>query len=360
MQFQDYYKTLGVEKQASQTEIKKAYRKLAKKYHPDLHPNDEKAQEKFKQINEAYEVLGDAEKRKKYDQFGANYNFQGGQNFDPSDFGFQGFGPNGATYTYHTTGGGSGFSDFFNLIFGGAQDFSGGESFRGAQGFSGGSGEGAYGGSAHGFSGFGDLGDLLRGARGGTNSHTSAQGFGGVGPEAYRAAHAGAARKANDRYETTMSLALKEAYEGGERTMRFTIGSKSYDITVRWPAGIQDGNRIRVKGEKFGLDGNLMVKIRLLTTGHLEGINLVQPLALTPWEAYCGTKKTVETPDGRIQVTVPREMASGKRIRVPKKGYRNRKGERGDLLLEIQIQNPATISQEQRACYEKWMKEERE
>lgn len=317
MQFQDYYKTLGVEKQASQTEIKKAYRKLAKKYHPDLHPNDEKAQEKFKQINEAYEVLGDAEKRKKYDQFGANYNFQSGQNFDPSDFGFQGFGSNGATYTYHTTSGGSGFSDFFNLIFGGAQGFSGAESFRGAQG------------------------------------------FGGIGPEAYRSKHAGAARNANDRYETTMSLALKEAYEGGERTMRFTIGSKSYDITVRWPAGIQDGNRIRVKGEKFGLDGNLMVKIQLLTTGHLEGINLVQPLALTPWEAYCGTKKTVETPDGRIQVTLPREMASGKRIRVPKKGYRNRKGERGDLLLEIQMQNPATLSEEQKACYEKWMKEER-
>lgn len=348
MQFQDYYKTLGVEKKASQTDIKKAYRKLAKKYHPDLHPNDEKAQEKFKQINEAYEVLGDAEKRKKYDQFGANYNFQGGQNFDPSDFGFQGFGSNGTTYTYHTTGGGSGFSDFFDLIFGGAQ------------GFSGASGAGTYTGKSAGFSGFGDLGDLLRGAHGRANRHSSAQGFGGVGPEAYRAAQAGTAHKANDRYETTMSLALKDAYQGGERTMRFTIGAKSYDVTVRWPAGIQDGNRIRVKGEKFGLDGNLMVKIQLLTAGHLEGINLVQPLALTPWEAYCGTKKTVETPDGRIQVSVPREMTSGKRIRVPKKGYRNRKGERGDLLLEIQMQNPATLSDEQKACYEKWMKEERE
>lgn len=332
MQFQDYYKTLGIEKQASQAEIKKAYRQLAKKYHPDLHPNDEKAQEKFKQINEAYEVLGDAEKRKKYDQFGANYDFQGGQNFDPSDFGFRGFGSQKGTYTYTTTGGASGFSDFFHLFFGG-QGASGAQDFGGTQGF-------------------GDLGDLLRGARTGENSTVGGR---RAHSGAYRSAQANAARKANDRYETSMTLSLKEAYQGGERTMRFTIGTKSYDIPVRWPAGIQESNRIRVKGDKYGLDGNLMVKIHITTEGHLDGIHLIQPLSLTPWEAYCGTKKTVETPDGRIQVTIPHEMLSGKRIRVPRKGYRDRKGNRGDLFLEIQIQNPTSLSEEQKAYYRKWM-----
>lgn len=118
MEYKDYYKVLGVDKKASSQEIKKAYRKLAKKYHPDLNKGDEKSQEKFKEINEAYEVLGNEDKRKKYDMFGSNYNFQGGQNFDPNayDFGnfggFGGFGKNSGSYTYTTGGSGGGFSDF--------------------------------------------------------------------------------------------------------------------------------------------------------------------------------------------------------------------------------------------------------
>ncbi|NMB06800.1 MAG: J domain-containing protein, partial [Tissierellia bacterium] len=103
MEYKDYYKILGVDKGASNAEIKKAYRKLAKKYHPDLNPNDNEAQEKFKDINEAYEVLGDEKKRKKYDTFGSGASFTNGQNFDPSNFGFENFG-NGYSYTY-TTGG---------------------------------------------------------------------------------------------------------------------------------------------------------------------------------------------------------------------------------------------------------------
>ena len=119
MKYRDYYELLGVDKKASDADIKKAYRKLAKKYHPDLHPDDKDAHEKFSEINEAYEVLSDPEKRKKYDMFGKNANFSGGQNFNPSDFGFDfgNFG-RGASYSY-STGGDSGFSDFFDTLFGG-------------------------------------------------------------------------------------------------------------------------------------------------------------------------------------------------------------------------------------------------
>ena len=96
MEYKDYYKILGVRKDAGEDEIKKAFRKLAKKYHPDLHPDDEVAQEKFKEANEAYEVLGDKEKRKQYDTFGSTGGFQGGQNFDPSQYGYGG---GGGSYT---------------------------------------------------------------------------------------------------------------------------------------------------------------------------------------------------------------------------------------------------------------------
>jgi len=116
MEYKDYYKILGVSKDASKEEIKRAYRKLAKKYHPDLNPGNKEAQERFKEINEAYEVLSDDNKRRQYDAFGSAYNFTHGQNFDPSQFGFENFG-NGYRYTY-TTNGAEGFSDFFKMFFG--------------------------------------------------------------------------------------------------------------------------------------------------------------------------------------------------------------------------------------------------
>ena len=117
-EIQDYYQILGVDRNASEDEIKKAYRKLAKKYHPDTHPGDKAAEEKFKEINEAYEVLGNAGRRKKYDQFGRQGQFFHGAEFDPSQFGFG----KGVRYGFRT--GGSGFSDFFDLFFGGGDPFS--------------------------------------------------------------------------------------------------------------------------------------------------------------------------------------------------------------------------------------------
>jgi len=126
MEYKDYYKILGVKKNATDAEIKKEYRKLAKKYHPDVNQNDEVASNKFKEINEAYEVLSDKEKRKQYDMFGSNYNFSGGDNFDPRNYGFS------ASYSGSDM---SGFSDFFNTFFGGGGTSS--SSFSGFSGFDG-------------------------------------------------------------------------------------------------------------------------------------------------------------------------------------------------------------------------------
>lgn len=330
MEYQDYYKTLGVDKTASAQEIKKAYRKLAKKYHPDLHPDDKVAQDKFKEVNEAYEVLGDPDKRKQYDQFGSAMHFSGGQNFDPRDFGFSGFGNNGATYTYTTSGDAGGFSDFFNLIFGNRGAGAGG--FRnGAGGF--GDDAGFYGnaGTGGGFGGFSPFG------------HGGQTGAGASG--------ASASRRANDRYETTLELTLAEGYRGGRKDLHLQLNGQSVTVPVEWPAGIQEGNKIRVKGEKFGIDGNLMVKIKLLTPDVLDGLHIVKTVDVAPWDAYFGTKQTVETLDGKIQVNIPAKMTAGRRIRVPQRGYRDRKGNRGDLYLEVRIQNPKTLSRKQERLY---------
>ncbi|MCI6660528.1 MAG: DnaJ domain-containing protein [Peptoniphilaceae bacterium] len=311
MKYQDYYKTLGIEKTASQEEVKKAFRRLAKKYHPDLHPDDPKAQERFKEINEAYEVLSDEEKRKQYDMFGSQANFQGGQNFNPGDYGFQNFG-NGS-YTY-TTSGGSGFSDFFNMFFGGSGVHTGNGGYSSQQ-YS---------------SGF-DFSDLL----GGRGAH-SAQSV---------------SRRPEARYETELTISLRDGFQGGSRDMNLRIGRDEKVVRVQWPAGIRNGQRIRVRGDRQGLDGDLMVKIQIQSEAALDGIDLVQPVIVAPWKAYFGAKETVDTLDGRIKVTIPGKIHAGQRIRVPGKGYVDRKGRRGDLYLEIVIDNPPSMTKEQIAFY---------
>ncbi|MFA7533958.1 MAG: DnaJ domain-containing protein, partial [Tissierellaceae bacterium] len=190
MEYKDYYKVLEVDKSASQDEIKKSYRKLAKKYHPDLNPDDSKAQEKFKEINEAYEVLGDEEKKKKYDTFGSGYNFTNGQHFDPSQYGF-----GGHTYTYSTSDGD--FSDFFNMFFGGMNDSTG----RGGRG------------------GF-DLGNLFGGKRAG--------------------------KKPSPSYESELTITLEEGYSGVEKQVALNIGGESKSLAVNVPKGILPGKKLRV------------------------------------------------------------------------------------------------------------------
>lgn len=287
VEYKDYYKILEVEKGASEDEIKKSYRKLAKKYHPDLNPDDDEAQEKFKEISEAYEVLGDKDKKQKYDTFGSSYNFQGGHNFDPSQYGF----------TYTTSGGANDFSDFFNSFFGG--------------------------------NGF-DINSMFRGG----SSRT--------------------ASRPRNKYESELSLTVEEAYKGGEKQVSLSIAGQRKTLSIKIPKGIFPGKRLKVKGEKWGIDGDILFKINIQDKDYeMDGLILTKKIDILPWEAALGTKIIVRTLDGNIKISIPKGIAGGKKIRLSKKGFKDMDGNTGDMLIEINIVNPPKLSREEKKLYEK-------
>ncbi|WP_147820869.1 DnaJ C-terminal domain-containing protein [Salidesulfovibrio onnuriiensis] len=309
VQYKDYYKILGVSRTASQDEVSKAFKKLARKYHPDLNPNDKGAEDKFKEVNEAYEALKDPEKRKMYDQFGSGY--QHGQNFQPPpgfenirfDFGGGGgFGGAGA----------SGFSDFFETIFGGGAG-AGGASFRG--GFPGGGG------------------GFQQRPRRGSDS------------------------------EALYELSLEEAYQGGNKSITLTEhmpggGPRTRTLEVRVPAGIKDGQRIRLAGQgnpgvAGGARGDLYLKIRLMKHPrfNVKDTDVVFDLPLAPWEAALGTKVRVPTLDGQVEMTIPPGMGSGKKLRIKGKGL-GTGTRRGDQFVRIMIQVPTSLTPEERKLME--------
>lgn len=303
MQYRDYYEILGVDKKSSSDEIKKAYRKLAKKYHPDLHPDDKEAEKKFTEINEAYEVLSDEEKRKKYDMFGKNANFQGGQNFDPRDFGFDFSNFGGNSYTY-TSSNSSGFSDFFDGLFGNFGQA--GKSSR--------------------FSNFG-------------------QGF---------------AKKKKQSLDASVSISIEEAINGTTRIINLRNHGVPTDINVTIPKGIKNNNKIRLDGSKYGVDANIIVKVNILDEENLrlDGIDFIKKIVVSPWDAYFGTKKKVETKSGSFMVNLPPSSTTGKKIRLKNRGYDDRKGNKGDLILEIIIDNPSKLTDKQIELYKKLKEEE--
>ncbi|MDR7869758.1 MAG: DnaJ C-terminal domain-containing protein [Tissierellaceae bacterium] len=292
MEYKDYYKILEVDKSASQDEIKKSYRRLAKKYHPDLHPDDKNAQEKFKEINEAYEVLGDEEKKKQYDMFGSSYNFSGGQNFDPSQYGFG----DGYTYTYSSNGGD--FSDFFNMFFGGGDLF----------------------------------GSAGSGKRDKSRSYSQRQ-----------------------SYESELNITTEEGYKGATKEVSLNFGGETKNLSIKIPKGIFPGKKLKIKGEKWGIPGDVLFKINFVDNKKyiLEGLDITLKVDVLPWEAALGTKAVINTLDGKIKVNIPKGIESGKKIRIPKKGYRDMKSNVGDLYIEINIVNPPSLSQEEEELYEK-------
>lgn len=288
----DYYDVLGVKKEATADEIRKAYRKLSRENHPDVKPDDTAAANRFKKVQEAYSVLGDAEKRGQYDRFGPNFQQAGGGQYQ-----WQGGGP-----------GGGGPVDFGDLF--------------GAGGF--------------------DLGDLFggRGDFGGRRRQRAAKG---------------------QDLRTDLTVPFLVAIEGGHHEVSVQRAGKIERISVKIPAGVNDGNTIRLAGEgqpgvAGGPAGDLLLTIRVAPHPHFrrDGNNLSVDVPITPAEAALGAK--VEAPtlnEGAVLVTMPPGTSSGRRLRLKGKGAPDRKtGTRGDLYVVAKIVVPDGLTSEQRELYE--------
>lgn len=317
--FKDFYSILGVNKSASADDIKKAYRKLARKYHPDMNPGNEKAEARFKEVNEAYEVLSDQEKRQKYDQFGKYWNQvgstgnwsggTGGTKVDFGDFDFSQY---------------ASFEDFINSLLGRA----------------GGPG-GAY-------------STNRDGQRAYTyRTNTGKTGYGGFDPFSSGFDNRTATSPTSLDIEATISLTFAEAFRGTQKR----VGSGEVSI----PAGVKPGSKIRVKGrgqvdsysQKRG-DLYLKVEIQPHSFFQFEGDNLVCEVPIAPDEAVLGASIEVPTPDGSVTMNIPAGIRSGQSLRLRGKGWPKAKGGgRGDQLVRVAIAPPKNPNAVERECYEK-------
>ncbi|MDJ0573951.1 MAG: J domain-containing protein [Xenococcaceae cyanobacterium MO_234.B1] len=327
--YKDYYAILGVSKTASADEIKKRFRKLALKYHPDRNPGDKEAENRFKAISEAYEVLSDPDKRAKYDQFGQYWQGEAPAGWSSSTEGFD--------FSQYGN-----FEEFINELLG---RFStpGGSSSRSY------SYNPYSGGSATGSAPFSDFGNFV--TNGGYGNQTTSTGFGnqttstGFGNQT-----------TSTEQETTIQLSFREAFEG--TTKRLNLGNEV--VEVRIPPGAKPESRIRVRGKgQYNIytkqRGDLYLKVALKP--HIffqfEGDNLVCEVPITPDEAVLGTSVEIPTPDGMVKMKVPAGIRSGQTLRLRGKGWSLPKGGRGDQLVHITISTPKHISSQEREYYEK-------
>jgi len=354
VEYKDYYAVLGVPRTASSAEIKRAYRSLARQCHPDRNPGDAEAERRFKDANEAHEVLADPAKRKHYDQLGAQwqeYARMGGRpGADPfgpggpfSDFSRAGTagGPGGVRFEF--AGDPRDFSDFFRTFFGGGMAGDVGGDWSGRAGGRRGRTRVAT----------DDLGgarieDILAQAAGvdfgGAASGTGVHGGRGAGT-----------RRATSRaaVETAVEVGLEEAFAGGTRLVE--IDGRRLEVTV--PAGVESGSRIRLRGQGGGQgdaarDLVLVVTVRPHPVYAREGANLVRELPVTLREAILGAEVPLATLDGkRLLLTIPAGTQPGRTIRLAGKGMpRLRGGERGDILVRVRVVLPALDEDGRRAA----------
>ena len=308
VQFRDYYETLGVPKTATDDEIRSAFRKLARKYHPDVAKDKKAAEEKFKEINEAYEVLGDGEKRKKYDQLGADWNRPGG--FPPPPDGqWHGQQPGGGYHQWGGDGGGvqfefdgTGFSDFFEAFFGGGR------------------GRSAFG------------------------------GFGQRQATAERGADV----------EADIMVPLEEALQGSTRavSLRRAGSDKVENYQVKIPRGVHEGQRIRLRGQgeagaRGGKSGDLFLRVRLARHPDftVEGSDLIHEVKIEPWQAVLGADLVVPTLEGNVRLKISPGTQGGQRFRLRERGLPGTSGKRGDLYVVAQINVPKKVSDRERKIW---------
>ncbi|MGI4864686.1 MAG: DnaJ C-terminal domain-containing protein [Janthinobacterium lividum] len=305
MDYKDYYKILGVEKTATADQIKKAYRKLARQYHPDVNPNDAAAEQKFKEANEANEVLSDPEKRKKYDQFGADY-----QRYEQAGAGGAGRGPGGFDWSQYAQGGAGG---------------------QGGNPFGGFGGGGASFGEGEDFSDF--FGSL----------------FGGMGGGGSRSTRPGAGQD----FQAELELTLEEAYHGGPRTI--TVNGKNLRITIH--PGVADGQTIRLRdqggpGRNGGPSGSLLITFRIAPDARYvrTGDDITQDVPVSLYRALLGGSQTVETLSGTVKINIKPESASGTRLRLRGKGFPvyREDGKSGDLYLRLTVQLPQNLTDQEK------------
>jgi curved DNA-binding protein len=316
MEYKDYYKILGVDKNASEKEIKTAFRKLARKHHPDVNPDDSQAEERFKEINEAYEVLGDPEKRSKYDQLGSNWHRWQQAGGQPGDFdwgqwtGGGGPGPGGQRVHVRYSspedledlfgGGGSPFSDFFTSIFGGM----GGAQPRGGGGFE----------------------------------------------------YAPRPQRGQD-LEHEVEISLAEAYHGANRLLT----KDGRRLNVKIPAGAKTGTRVRMRGEGGsgaggGEAGHLYLNVNVADDPRFErrGDDLHTTVPVDLYTAVLGGEVPVETMSGQVNLKIPAGSQNGQTFRLRGKGMPRlrRSDQYGDLYAKLEVRLPTDLTPEQRELFE--------
>jgi curved DNA-binding protein len=320
--YKDYYATLGVPRTATPEEIKKAHRQLARKHHPDLNPGDKEAEAKFKEIQEAYDVLSDPDKRKRHDQLGARW--QAGAEFRPPPGWEEATvepGDLGDAFDGHQFGG---FSDFFETMFGGRR----------------------------------------RGFRAGAGFRMRGRDVEAEVPLTLEEAHRGTSR--------SLSLEIDEpcAECGGTGTKDGQLcpasrgrgtrpGHKTLRVTI--PAGVREGTVLRLAGQGEpgaggGPPGDLNVHVRLLPHPRftIEGADdLLTELPVAPWEAVLGARVPVETLDGQVELTVPPGSQSGQRLRLRGQGLRRRDGSRSDLYVQLKVVVPTRPSPAERELFQR-------
>jgi DnaJ-class molecular chaperone len=324
----DYYEVLGVKRDASDDEVKKAYRKLARKFHPDLNPGDKTAEDRFKKLQEAYDVLSDAENRKLYDQYGENWRAVKAGAGAPPPPGRSTQGPGGPRT------GGFDFSDFEFGNFGG----------RGGAGF-----------------------DIFEELFSGAGRGRSARGGRGQDVEA------------------ELEVSLEDAHRGARRTLQMQVADicptcngsgivgdkpcntcggsgqvlKQKNIEVNIPAGMRDGSTVRLAGQGgSGSNGSepgdlyLHIRVRPHPVFTVKGDDLEVDLPIAPWEAVLGASIEAQTIDGKVELKIPPGAKSGQRLRLRGQGLNKRKGGRGDEYVRLKIVVPKEASAEERRLYE--------